>query len=73
MEYLALHQAMKEKKITIDQMAKVLNCHRNSIYNKMYGKGNSDFTIKESLQIRNNLFPGINIEELFDPIKKTAQ
>jgi len=71
--YLTLHQAMKRKKVTIDQLADVLKCHRNSIYNKLYGKGNSDFTVRESIQIRDSFFPELNIEELFKPIKKTAQ
>lgn len=72
-EYLTLHQEMKRKKVTIDQIAKVLDCHRNSVYNKLYGKGNSDFTIRESIQIRDNFFQGWDIEKLFEPIKKTVQ
>lgn len=66
MEYLMLFQKMKEKKVTIDKLARLLNCHRNSIYNRIYGKGNCDFSIKEALKIRNKFFPEIGIEELFN-------
>lgn len=56
MVYLTLYKTMKEKKVTIDHLADVLKCHRNSIYNKLYGKGNSDFSIRESIQIRDSFF-----------------
>lgn len=73
MVYLTLYKTMKEKRVTIDHLADVLKCHRNSIYNKLYGKGNSDFSIRESMLIRDSFFPGMNIEKLFEPIRKTVQ
>lgn len=73
MKYSVLFQKMKEKKITIDQMAQLLNCHRNSIYNKLYQKGNCDFSIKEAVKIKNKYFPEIDFEELFEMRKRATQ
>lgn len=69
MIYSVLFQKMKEKKITIDQIAQLLSCHRNSIYNRLYRKGNCDFSIKEAVQIKDEYFPEIDFDVLFE-IKK---
>lgn len=73
MKYLVLFQKMKERKITIDQMAQLLKCHRNSIYNRLYRKGNCDFSIKEAVQIKEKYFPEIDFEELFEIRKRATQ
>jgi len=64
-QYMKLILKMREKEISIEQVSKHLGCHRNSIYNKLRGKGNSDFTMGEALKIRDNFFPGENLETLF--------
>lgn len=60
--YLKLKVLMKEKKLTIEKIAKVLNIHRNTLRNKLDGK--QAFTIKEIQLVRDSFFKDKTIDEL---------
>ena len=63
MQHSTLIGEMAKKKITIEQIAKLLNIHRNSVANKL--NGITDFTIEEAIQIQETFFPDWNLKELF--------
>lgn len=47
-----------------DDLARTIGKSQATIYNKL--NGSSDFLFSEALEIRDRLFPGINIEYLFE-------
>ena len=65
MRYFILSEMMKEAGVSVEELAKTLGCHRNSIYNKMYAVGNSDFSVSQAILIRDKFFPGCSIDTLF--------
>ena len=54
---------LAKRRITNNELAELLVCHRNSITNKLYGT--SDFTLKEALRIYNRYFQGCDFLWLF--------
>lgn len=71
MECLVLIGEMAKRKITKEDLSKLLNIHWNSVANKINGL--SPFTVEEAMKIRNTYFPEWKIEELFkkDPMDFT--
>lgn len=63
MECLTLIGEMAKKKITKEDISKLLNIHWNSVANKI--NGSSSFTVEEAARIRDAYFPEWKIEELF--------
>ncbi|MBC6678758.1 XRE family transcriptional regulator [Zhenpiania hominis] len=63
MQHSTLIGEMAKKKITIEQIAKLLNIHRNSVANKL--GGSTAFTIEEAIQIQETFFPDCSLKELF--------
>ncbi|MFR7984693.1 MAG: XRE family transcriptional regulator [Clostridia bacterium] len=63
MQHSTLIGEMAKKKITIEQIAKLLNIHRNSVANKL--GGSTAFTIEEAIQIQEAFFPDCSLKELF--------
>lgn len=63
MKYLTLVGEMAKNKISNKAVAILLGIHQNSVYNKI--KGDSSFSVEEALLIRDNFFPGYDIDELF--------
>ena len=54
---------MAKKKVTKEEIAKLLNIHWNSVANKI--NGISTFSVEEATEIKNAFFPEWKIEELF--------
>lgn len=54
---------MAKKKVTKEEIAKLLNIHWNSVANKI--NGISTFSVEEATKIKNAFFPEWKIEELF--------
>lgn len=59
-----LEKEMPKFNVTYHDLQKVLNCTEKTVRNKLTGI--TDFTYSEVCRIRNSLFPGMNIEYLFD-------
>lgn len=60
--YTALKSRMAIESVTIEQVAKLLNLHRNTVRAKIEGK--SKFYIDELQQIRDKFFPSVSLDEL---------
>lgn len=54
---------MAIRKITIEEIARTINMHRNSVSNKLYGK--SDFSVNDAIIIADKYFPDIDMRTLF--------
>lgn len=54
---------MAKKKVTKEEIAKLLDIHWNSVANKINGV--STFSVEEATEIKNAFFPEWKIEELF--------
>ena len=54
---------MAKRKVSIEEMSKAINVHRNSVSNKLYGK--SDFSVREAILIADKFFPDSDIRILF--------
>lgn len=63
MPYLNLKGEMGKKDVTMESMSKLLKIHRNSVANKV--NGDSSFSIDESIKLRNQFFPDLELEYLF--------
>lgn len=63
MPYLNLKGEMAKKNITIEDIAKLLNMHRNSISKKINGP--SSFSIEEAFAVKKKFFPDCDMKELF--------
>lgn len=59
---------MMKKKVTKEEMSKLLNIHWNSVANKI--NGISTFSVEEATEIKNAFFPEWEIEELFKKKKE---
>lgn len=59
-----LIKEMAVSKISQEDLAKALNVHRNTIANKLDGKGK--FSIKDALVIQQLFFPTLGLEYLFE-------
>ncbi|MDR7870346.1 MAG: helix-turn-helix transcriptional regulator [Tissierellaceae bacterium] len=65
-----LRAEMARKNIKAANLAEVLNISYDSVSNKMNGK--TDFTRAEIFKIRDNCFPDLMLEYLFETENKTA-
>lgn len=65
--YLNLKKEMDRNGITIEDLSKSLNLHRNTISNKI--NGSTPLSIEEGMKIRNIFFEYADFQYLF---KKTA-
>lgn len=63
LQYSNLIGELAKKKITNVSIARLLNIHSNSVYNKLHG--DSSFTVDEAIKIRDTYFPGMDLTELF--------
>ena len=63
MTCLNLKIEMMKKNISLEEIASCLGIHRNSVANKI--KGESSFTIEESIKIQENFFPNHELRYLF--------
>lgn len=59
-----IQRAVAEAGITVEAVARLLQIHRNSAANKLYGR--TAFTVGEAIRLRNAFFPGQSIEDLFE-------
>ena len=69
MQYSILVGELAKKKITNASIARELDIHPNSVYNKLHGE--SSFTVDEAIKIRDTFFPGTDLTKLFQ--KKEAE
>lgn len=58
-----LEVALRQKNISNEAVAKLLNIHRNSLRNKLNGK--TDFSISEAFKIKRDLLPEYDMDYLF--------
>lgn len=58
-----LEVALRQKNISNEAVAKLLNIHRNSLRNKLNGK--TDFSISEAFKIKRDLLPEYDMDFLF--------
>lgn len=58
-----LSDELRRKGISQNTVAKLLGCTDRTVRNKL--DGNTEFTVREALTIRDELFPGRSISELF--------
>ena len=63
MPYKILKGEMAKKDITIEEIAELLNIHRNSVSNKI--NKNASFTIEEAQKIWEKYFPEMEPKYLF--------
>jgi predicted transcriptional regulator len=63
--YLNLIIAMREKKITMGQLADLLDCRKATISNKVNGLTKGGFYFDEAARIRNKYFKGYDYDYLF--------
>lgn len=63
MREIYLKRAMRDKGISIEAVAGLLQIHRNSASSKVNGA--TPFTIDEAFEVKNKLFPEFDIEYLF--------
>lgn len=59
-----VEKEMRRRNVTYYDIQQVLNCSEKTVRNKM--QGITDFTYSEVRNIRDKLFPGMNLEYLFD-------
>ena len=55
---------MKEKGITIKEIAECLGVHRNSVYNKL--NSNKKFYVDEAIKIHSKYFEDLEFKNLFE-------
>ncbi len=60
--YTELKARMAVESVTIEEIAKLLNLHRNTVRAKIEGK--SKFYIDELQQIRDKFFPDMTLDQL---------
>lgn len=63
MSCINLRVEMLKNKITIEELAKFLNIHRNSVSNKL--NGDTSFTAEEAMAIQEKYFPDKELKYLF--------
>ena len=62
--YKCLKKEMKEKGITIKEIAECLGVHRNSVYNKL--NSNKKFYVDEAIKIHSKYFEDLEFKNLFE-------
>lgn len=63
MGYPNLKMELFKKNITLEEIAKYLNIHRNSVSNKI--NGHNSFSIEEASKLQQRYFPTMKMEYLF--------
>lgn len=63
MPYKNLKEKMASRNVKIEDIASLLEIHRNSASNKV--NGSSSFSITESIKVRNAFFPDLELDYLF--------
>ena len=56
---------MARNGVSAAAIQKVIGCSPRTVTNKM--SGTTEFTVGEAMEIRNQLFPGLQLEYLFQP------
>ena len=64
MPCINLKGEMAKKGVTIEEVSKLLNIHRNSVANKL--NGDSSFTIEEAFKVHDAYFPKLSLNYLFE-------
>ena len=64
--YSKLLEAMKRKKITITQIANLLNCRIATVSDKINGTVEKGFYFDEAFKIQKVFFPEYSLEYLFE-------
>lgn len=54
---------MAKRKVSIEDIAKLLDIHRNSVSNKI--NGDSPFSIEQAMKIQETYFPDLELKFLF--------
>lgn len=67
--YLNLKTEMARNNIRMEDIAKCLGIHRNSVSNKING---GSFTIEEGLILQERLFPYADLQYLFRKVNKVS-
>ena len=62
-KYSNLKAELARKGISMEEVSKVLNIHRNSVANKINGE--TPFTVEEAFKIQNKYFPKLSLVYLF--------
>ena len=63
MPYKILKEKMASRNVKIEDIALLLQIHRNSASNKI--NGSSSFSIDESIKVRDAFFPDLELDYLF--------
>lgn len=63
MRYSNLKAELARRGISMEEVSKVLNIHRNSVANKINGE--TSFTVEEAFKIQNRYFPKMSMDYLF--------
>ena len=63
MPYTNLKEKMAGRNVKIEDVANLLEIHRNSAANKI--NGSSSFSIEESFKVRDAFFPDLELDYLF--------
>lgn len=69
MQCVNLKGEMAKKSIKVEDIAKVLQIHRNSASNKI--NGDTSFSIDEAVKVKEAFFPELSLKFLFE--KKEAE
>lgn len=63
MKYSNLKAELARKGISMEEVSKVLEIHRNSVANKI--NGDTPFTVEEAFKIQEKYFPKLSLNYLF--------
>lgn len=66
-----LKAEMQRNGLTIKDIMQTIGCSEKTARNKI--NGDTDFTFPEAERVRDALFPGLRMEYLFRPTKKTDE
>lgn len=70
MPYKILKEKMASRNVKIEDIALLLQIHRNSASNKI--NGSSSFSIDESIKVRDAFFPDLELDYLFSTEESVA-
>lgn len=70
MPYKILKEKMASRNVKIEDIALLLQIHRNSASNKI--NGSSSFSIDESIKVRDAFFPDLELDYLFSTEEPAA-
>lgn len=67
MQCLNIKGEMAKRNIKVEDIANVLNIHRNSASNKI--NGDTSFSIEEAVKVKETYFPDLSLKYLFEKSK----